>query len=42
MTRIATAQQTGSRVGEINDPTGDERYAIANPALGPAVNVAGR
>jgi hypothetical protein len=39
---IATAQQTGTRVDEINDPTGDERYAIANPTLGPAVNTARR
>lgn len=39
---IAMAQQTGSRVDEINDPTGDERYAIANPTLGPAVNTARR
>lgn len=39
---IATAQQTGTRVDEINDPTGDERYAIANPTLGSAVNTARR
>ena len=39
---IATAQHTGSRVDEINDATRDERYAIANPALGPAVNTARR
>ena len=39
---IATAQQTDSRVDEINDATRDERYAIANPALGPAVNTARR
>jgi hypothetical protein len=39
---IATARQTGTRVDEINDPTGDERYAIANPTLGPAVNTARR
>jgi hypothetical protein len=39
---IATALQTGSRVDEINDATRDERYAIANPALGPAVNAARR
>lgn len=39
---IATARQTGSRVDEINDATRDQRYAIANPALGPAVNTARR
>lgn len=39
---IATAQQTGSRVDEINDPARDERYAIAKPALGPAVKTVGR
>ncbi len=39
---IATAQQTGSRVDEINDPARDEHYAIAKPALGPAVKTVGR
>jgi hypothetical protein len=39
---IATAQQTGSRVDEINDPTGDEHFAIASPTLGSAVNTARR
>lgn len=39
---IATAQKTGSRVDEINDTTRDERYAITNPALTPAVNTARR
>ncbi|MCU0940265.1 MAG: hypothetical protein MUC86_14285 [Burkholderiaceae bacterium] len=39
---IATAQKTGSRVDEINDATRDERYAITNPALAPAVNTAWR
>ena len=39
---IATVQKTGSRVDEINDPTHDERYAVANPTLGPTVNTAPR
>ena len=39
---IATVQKTGSRVDEINSATRDERYEIARPTLGPAVNTARR